>query len=206
MRSSLATSSDAPRTAPICPASSTSCTPRTDDLTISANGFARAMSRAFTQVGRRRQAVRRRAEVAGAAAVQPGADARRSSRSRSGIAGGLSQLFAGLFGGAGGGRSVAAAMGAIKPFAAGGVIGTPTYFPLVVRRPRACRRGRAGGDHAARARRRRPARRRHERRRRGANVTVQIATPDADSFRRSEAYLTGQIARAVARGQRSLAR
>ena len=37
-----------------------------------------------------------------------------------------------------------------------------------------------------------------------ANVTVQIATPDADSFRRSEAYITGQIARAVARGQRSL--
>ncbi len=37
-----------------------------------------------------------------------------------------------------------------------------------------------------------------------ANITVQIATPDAASFRRSEAYLTGQIARAVARGQRSL--
>ena len=36
------------------------------------------------------------------------------------------------------------------------------------------------------------------------NVTIHIATPDADSFRRSEAYLTGQIARAVARGQRSL--
>jgi hypothetical protein len=35
-----------------------------------------------------------------------------------------------------------------------------------------------------------------------ANVTVNIATPDADSFRRSEAYITGQIARAVARGQR----
>ena len=39
----------------------------------------------------------------------------------------------------------------------------------------------------------------------GGNViTVQIATPDADSFRRSETYITGQIARAVARGQRSL--
>lgn len=36
-----------------------------------------------------------------------------------------------------------------------------------------------------------------------ANVTVHIAAPDADSFRRSEAYITGQIARAVARGQRS---
>ncbi len=38
----------------------------------------------------------------------------------------------------------------------------------------------------------------------GANVTIHIATPDADSFRRSETYITGQIARAVARGQRSL--
>jgi hypothetical protein len=33
---------------------------------------------------------------------------------------------------------------------------------------------------------------------------VQIATPDAASFGRSEAYITGQIARAVARGQRNL--
>ncbi len=37
-----------------------------------------------------------------------------------------------------------------------------------------------------------------------ANINVQIATPDAGSFRKSEAYITGQIARAVARGQRSL--
>jgi phage-related minor tail protein len=36
------------------------------------------------------------------------------------------------------------------------------------------------------------------------NVTIHIATPDAESFRRSESYVTGQIARAVARGQRSL--
>lgn len=35
-----------------------------------------------------------------------------------------------------------------------------------------------------------------------SSINVQIATPDADSFRRSEAYVTGQIARAVARGQR----
>jgi hypothetical protein len=35
-------------------------------------------------------------------------------------------------------------------------------------------------------------------------VTVNIAAPDAPSFRRSESYLAGQIARAVARGQRVL--
>ena len=34
-------------------------------------------------------------------------------------------------------------------------------------------------------------------------VTVNIAAPDAPSFRRSEATLAGQIARAVARGQRT---
>jgi hypothetical protein len=37
-----------------------------------------------------------------------------------------------------------------------------------------------------------------------ASVNVNVTTPDLASFRRSEAYLTGQIARAVARGQRSL--
>ena len=38
----------------------------------------------------------------------------------------------------------------------------------------------------------------------GASISVTIATPDADSFRRSESYIAGQIARAVARGQRNL--
>jgi hypothetical protein len=38
----------------------------------------------------------------------------------------------------------------------------------------------------------------------GANVTIHIATPDPASFRGSEVYLAGQIARAVARGQRGL--
>jgi hypothetical protein len=36
------------------------------------------------------------------------------------------------------------------------------------------------------------------------SVHIQIATPDPDSFRRSESYITGQIARAVSRGQRGL--
>ena len=36
------------------------------------------------------------------------------------------------------------------------------------------------------------------------NVTVNITTADADSFRRSDVYLTGLIARAVARGQRGM--
>lgn len=115
----------------------------------------------------------------------------------------LTRGFLGLFNGFGGGGNVAAASGAIKPFAAGGVIGTPTYFPLTgggvglageagpeaimpLKRGADGRLGVAAAGGAT------------------ANITVNIATPDADSFRRSEIYLTGQIARAVARGQRGL--
>ena len=91
----------------------------------------------------------------------------------------------------------------ISPFASGGVIGAPSYFPMsgglglageagpeaimpLSRGPDG-RLGIAGGGSGA-----------------PASITVQIATPDAESFRRSEAYVTGQIARAVARGQRGL--
>ena len=39
---------------------------------------------------------------------------------------------------------------------------------------------------------------------RPVQVTVNIATPDADSFRRSETQVAAALARAVARGQRGL--
>lgn len=39
---------------------------------------------------------------------------------------------------------------------------------------------------------------------RAVNVTVNVATPDPGAFRRSDAYLSGLVARAVARGERSL--
>jgi phage-related minor tail protein len=116
------------------------------------------------------------------------------------ISGGLDRLFSGLLG-----NSIQAASGGIKPFAAGGVIGTPTYFPLMnggtglagEAGPEAIlplTRGPDGqlGVASAGGQDARP------------NVTIHISTPDAESFRRSESYITGQIARAVARGQRSL--
>ncbi|NVO15457.1 MAG: phage tail tape measure protein [Rhodoplanes sp.] len=118
----------------------------------------------------------------------------------SGLAGGLQDLFGGLSGGS---LDLKAATGAIKPFAAGGVIGTPTYFPLAAgglglageAGPEAIvplARGADGtlGIAASGAG--------------GANVTINIAAQDVGSFRGSEVYLTGQIARAVARGRRGL--
>jgi len=90
-----------------------------------------------------------------------------------------------------------------QPFATGGVIASPTYFPLGA--GRAGLAGEAGPEAIM------PLTRGSDGRlgvaasgSAGASVTVNIATPDADSFRRSETYLTGIIARAVARGQRGL--
>jgi phage-related minor tail protein len=91
----------------------------------------------------------------------------------------------------------------VQPFAAGGVINTPSYFPLgsggiglageagpeaimpLARGPDG-RLGVAAGGAGA------------------SHITVNISTQDAESFRRSEVFVTGQIARAVARGQRGL--
>jgi len=111
----------------------------------------------------------------------------------------LTAGFAGLFGGG----LLTAAGGAVKPFATGGIIGTPTYFPL-----RGGGVGLAGeaGPEAIMPLARGPDGRLGVAASGGgrASITVNITTPDADSFRRSELYVTGQIARAVARGQRGL--
>lgn len=112
----------------------------------------------------------------------------------------LTAGFAGLFAG---GASVTAAQGAVKPFATGGIIGTPTYFPL-----RGGGLGLAGeaGPEAIMPLQRGPDGRLGVAAAGGgrASITVNIATPDPESFRRSELYVTGQIARAVARGQRGM--
>jgi phage-related minor tail protein len=176
---------------------------RTNNLGVSANALASAMTKAFTQAssgGKQfddvlKSLALRLSSLAVTQAFKPFAK---------GLTGGLGDLLGSLFGGGSGGGNLFAQMGAIKPFAAGGVIGTPTYFPLssgglglageagpeaIVPLARGADGSlgiamNGGGE--------------------GANITVQIATPDPGSFRRSEAYITGQIARAVARGQRSL--
>jgi len=165
----------------------------TNALGVSAMQFARIMSRAFGDAvsgGKQfddvlKQLALRLSTMAVANAFRPlGKE----------LFGSLDRIFAGAFGGDGSGLP-------IQPFAAGGVIGAPTYFPLgaggiglageagpeaIVPLARGAD-GRLGVSMAGAS---------------APHVTVQIATPDVAGFRRSEAYVTGQIARAVARGQR----
>jgi phage-related minor tail protein len=172
---------------------------RTRDLQNGANGFARAMTRAFaTSVSGGKQfddvlksLTLRLSDLSLRMALAP---------VTRGLATGITQLFAGLFGGMG----LKAATGAIKPFAAGGVVGTPTYFPLTAGGVGLA--GEAGPEAILPLARGADGRLGVAMNGGGAvgNVTIHISTPDAESFRRSETYLTGQIARAVARGQRSL--
>jgi phage-related minor tail protein len=177
-------------------------------LESGANGFARAMASAFTSAaagGKRfddvlKSLALRLSNMALTAAFKP---------LTQGLASGFQSLFSGLGGSLLGGSSdadkaIASAMADVRPFATGGVIASPTYFPLgagslglageagpeailPLARGADGKLGVAAGGGGA-----------------GATITVNIATPDAASFRRSETYVTGQIARAVARGQRGL--
>lgn len=117
---------------------------------------------------------------------------------------GFASLVQNLFGGAlGFARGGAFEGGRVVPFAAGGVVASPTYFPMTggamglmgeagaeailpLKRGADGKLGVAAGGTG-----------------RAVNVTVNVATPDAGSFRRSEAYLAGLVTRAVARGERS---
>ncbi len=92
--------------------------------------------------------------------------------------------------------------GRVRPFASGGVVASPTYFPMagglglmgeagaeailpLARGPDGRLGVRGGGGTGS-----------------GVAVTVHIATPDVDGFRRSEAQVAAALARAVARGRR----
>ena len=162
----------------------------TNALGISAASFARAMSKAFgdaTVGGKKfddvlRQLALRLSNMAVAQALPPLAR---------NLAGGFGDLF-------GGGKA-----SGLTPFAAGGVISTPAYFPLGPGGLGVA--GEAGPEAVLPLTRGRDGRLGVAMNGVGAvaNVTVHIATPDVESFRRSDAYITGQIARAVARGQRS---
>lgn len=175
---------------------------RTRELTIGANAFSRAMTGAFTAsvVGGRqfddvlKSLTLRLSDLAVRMAFKP---------LEKSISGGIESLLSGLMGVGGSAvKTQQNALGAVKPFASGGVIGTPTYFPLMQGGV-----GLAGeaGPEAIMPLARGPDGKLGVAGHGGGNsITIQIATPDLESFRRSENYITGQIARAVSRGQRSL--
>ncbi|MEO3387840.1 phage tail tape measure protein [Mesorhizobium sp. CAU 1741] len=118
----------------------------------------------------------------------------------------FSRFSAGLFGGIGNVLPFAkgGVTGPITPFASGGVIAAPTYFPmsggatglmgeagaeaiLPLRRGSDGRLGVAGAGGGS-----------------GVNVVFNVSTQDAASFRKSEAQITGMLARAVSRGSRTI--
>jgi phage-related minor tail protein len=126
-----------------------------------------------------------------------------------GLLKGAGSLFSSLFGGGAAAAPSPFAKGGVfsrgmvMPFAQGGVVGAPTYFPLgrglgvmgekgaeavmpLARGPDGRLGIRAGGGG------------------RPASVTVNISTPDAESFRRSEAQVSAALVRAVSRGQRGM--
>ncbi len=117
---------------------------------------------------------------------------------------GIGSLFGNLLSGAGGAMAQpgVAAQSMPTPFAKGGVIAAPVAFPFgqgvglagergaeaimpLARGPD----GRLGVAASGTG---------------GAVVTFNITSPDADSFRRSEAQLSAMLARAVGQGQRNL--
>jgi phage-related minor tail protein len=168
------------------------------EMSALANGFGRTMSRAFEGAivrGRdfsdvMRSLGQRLSSMAVGAAFKP-------------VEQGFGKLLEGLFGAQKAGGPMNILPPAARPFAKGGVIATPSYFPVGAGLGLAGEQGaeailplargsdgrlgvRTGSD------------------RRPLNVTVNVSTPDAASFRRSETYLSATIARAVSRGERSL--
>lgn len=168
------------------------------EVETSAKGLASALASAFTGLAVQgkdvgtviEQLATRLSNLALTAALKP-------------LESGLSSLVSGLTSGFGFAKGGVIAEGQVRPFARGGVVASPTYFPLsgngasfglmgekgaeaimpLVRGADGHLGVRTAGGSAA-------------------NVTVNVTTPDPSSFRRSDAYLSGLVARAVSRAQR----
>ena len=113
----------------------------------------------------------------------------------------VGSMFSGLLGGLG--NVLPFAKGGVVPFASGGIVSAPTYFPagrniglmgeagaeaiLPLQRTADGRLGVAAGGGGG-----------------GMQIVFNVTTPDAASFRKSEAQISGMLARAVSRGTRTL--
>jgi len=167
------------------------------DLGRETDAFSSAISRAFKDAvigGRDFESV-----LSGLALRLAGLALDKALQPVSSAIGGLIGNLFGAFGLADGG---VLAGGRVKPFASGGVIAAPTYFPLKGGLGLA---GEAGaeavlplargsdGTLGVRSAARAP-----------VVVTFNVTVADADSFRKSEAQVTAMLARAVGRGRRGL--
>jgi lambda family phage tail tape measure protein len=115
-----------------------------------------------------------------------------------------SSLFSGLFGGLGGLHFADGGVpGRVTPFASGGVVSTPTYFPMGKGLGLA---GEAGAEAILPLRRSADGKLGVAAAGGGApvNVVFNVTSQDAASFRKSEGQITGMLARAVSRGARHL--
>ncbi|WP_372426716.1 phage tail tape measure protein [Salinarimonas chemoclinalis] len=127
------------------------------------------------------------------------------SRGVAGLLGGVLHggIGGGLPPGIGGGVRAFPPLPPVRPFAKGGVVAAPTYFPLsgglglmgergseailpLARGPDGRLGVRGGAGEGA-----------------APTIVVNVRTPDAESFRRSEAQVSAALARAVARGRRA---
>ncbi|WP_126975626.1 phage tail tape measure protein [Frigidibacter oleivorans] len=115
------------------------------------------------------------------------------------LAEGVNALTGGLFAFADGAGFT---QGRVMPFAEGGIVARPTYFPM---RGGTGLMGEAGPEAIL------PLSRGADGRLgvaspggggRAVNVTMQVTTPDVAGFRRSQGQIAAQLARAMARGER----
>jgi phage-related minor tail protein len=114
----------------------------------------------------------------------------------------LGNLLGGLMGQVvGSARGNIVSGGRVTPFADGGIVNSPTLFPM---RGATGLMGEAGPEAIMPLARGSDGRLGVKGAGSGVSVTVNISTPDAQSFERSQSQVSALIARAVARGQRNL--
>ena len=110
----------------------------------------------------------------------------------------VGNLFSGLFASA---RGNVVSGGRIQPFANGGIVNSPVLFPL---RGGAGLMGEAGPEAIMPLQRGRDGKLGVRMGGGGStHVTVNISTPDAQSFHRSQGQVAAMMSRAVSRGQRN---